>query len=338
MKKATNVIIIIFLVLSVNVLFAQTNDFYDDAETVKLPQPAIEITGEVENPGKADLSSLPLRSVIVKETVIKDESNKFTGAYRYDGYSLYDILNLTVLKKKNAAEFPPIIDLYVEIENAKGEKVVFSWGEIYYPIHRNEIIIATQVSRIVPSKTKELWPQPAESKIVAAADLLTERNISSPTKITVKSYSGSFVINKGMKPLYAPAFSILKADTKLTEMNMLPENQVLYNYPAIFYGRGTGIHSIVPFSGVLLKDLLAGYFGITVNDLSRGLFIITGKDGYHAAFTFSEIMNRNDQAEFLVIPTKKDEDGGAFKVFPAADFFSDRAIKSVESIKYDLVR
>lgn len=54
-------------------------------------------------------------------------------------------------------------------------------------------------------------------------------------------------------------------------------------------------------------------------------------------FRFSEIMNSNDQAEFLAIPTEKDEDGGAFKIFPVADFFSDRAIKSIESIKYEMI-
>ena len=337
MKKAIQVIFIISFLLPVKFIFAQTNDFYDDAETVKIPQTKIEITGEVANPGQVDFSSLTLRSVVVKETRLQDNEDKFIGAYRYDGYSLYDILNTIVLKKKNAAEFPPIIDLYVEIENAIGEKSVFSWGEIYYPIHRNEIIIATQVARIIPSKTKELWPLPTESKLVVAGDLLTERNISNPTKITVKSYAGSFAINKGMKPLYSPAFTLFKGDSKLVEINKQPETLVNYNFPAIFYGRGTGIHSITPFTGVLLKDILAGYFSTNVNDLRKGLFIITGKDGYHAAFSFSEIMNRNDQAEFLVIPTGKEEDGGAFKIFPAADFFSDRAIKSVESIKYDML-
>ena len=337
MKKATNVIIIIFLVFSVKVLFAQTNDFYDDAETLKLPQQAIEIAGEIANSGKVDFSSLPLRSIIVKETLLQGTEDKFIGAYRYDGYSLYDILNLVVLKKKNAAEFPPIIDLYVEIENEKGEKTVFSWGEIYYPIHRNEIIIATQVARIVPSKTKELWPLPTESKIVVASDLITERNISSPVKISVKSYTGNFVINKGMKPLYASAITLQNGDSKLAEMDKMPNEVTKYSFPAIFYGRGTGIHSITPFNGICLKDILTLYFSLSPKNIRNGLFIITGKDGYHAAFTLSEIMNRNDQAEFLLIPTKKDEDGGAFKIFPAADFFSDRAIKSVESIRYNVV-
>jgi hypothetical protein len=137
-----------------------------------------------------------------------------------------------------------------------------------------------------------------------------------------------------MKPLYSPTFAVLKGKIKLTEMEVLPDNLVKYDFPAIFYGRGTGIHSVTPFNGVLLKQILSQYFNVNVNDLCKGLFIIAGKDGYHAVFTYSEILNRNDQAEFLVIPTEKDEDGGAFKIFPAADFFSDRAIKSVEKIDY----
>jgi hypothetical protein len=48
--------------------------------------------------------------------------------------------------------------------------------------------------------------------------------------------------------------------------------------------------------------------------------------------SFSELFNRNDQQEFLLIRTKPDEDGGLFRIFSAADFFSDRAIKSVSEI------
>ena len=71
---------------------------------------------------------------------------------------LFDILNEEYIKKANSEEFNPIIDLYIEVESKTGEKVVFSWGEIYYPNNLHKIIIAGSVSRIVPSKTKELWP------------------------------------------------------------------------------------------------------------------------------------------------------------------------------------
>jgi len=319
--------------LSVNCLLAQTNDFYDDAETQSLKFTNIEVLGEIANPGLIKVQSLPLRSVIVKETLLNDGKDKFVGAYRYDGYSLYDILNQVVLKKKNEAEFPPIIDLYVEVENVKGEKAVFSWGEIYYPIHRHEIILATKVARIVPSKTKDLWPLPVDSRLVVASDLLTHRNISNPTKITIKSYTGKYTIVKGMSPMYSKSFTISDQSKTLAEISQLPANLDQHTYPAVFYGRGRGIHGTTPFSGSMLKEVLTPYIKITENALRNGMIIIAGKDGYHAVFTISEVMNRNDQAEFLVIPAEKEPDGGAFMVYPAADFFSDRAIKAIESIR-----
>ena len=313
--------------------FAQTNDFYDDAETVKFSIPSVTIEGEIGNPGKVDFSSLPLRSVVVKETLLQDGKDHFVGAYRYDGYSLYDILNLVVLKKKDEALFPPIIDLYVEIENDRNEKVVLSWGEIYYPIHRHEILIATQVARIVPSKTKDLWTLPTESRLVVASDLLTHRNISNPTKITIRSYGGNFTFTKGINPMVAESFTLVGQDEKKHEFTKLPGQLTKLTYPSVFYGRGSGIHGTTPFEGVLLKEILKDYLGMTAENLQKGLFIIAGKDGYHATFTYSEIMNRNEQDEFLLVPMAAGEDGGNFKIFPSADFFSDRAIKSVESIQ-----
>jgi len=332
MKTITRILIAL-LILSSSVLKAQTNDFYDDAETVKFKLPIIEILGEITNPGKCNLIALPLRSVIVKETLLENNKDKFIGAYRYDGYSLYDMLNLSILKKKNEADFPPIIDLYVEIENDKGEKVVLSWGEIYYPVHRHEILIATQVARIVPSKTKELWPIPLDSKLIVASDLLTHRNISNPTKITVKSYSGKYEITKGMSPMYCKDFTLSDGGKKMESIGTLPTELKKLTYPTVFYGRGKGIHRTTPFTWILLKELLAKYLKTNDQNIKTGLFVIAGKDGYHAAFSFSEVMNRNDQNDFLVVSLEKDEDGGVFQIFPSSDFFSDRAIKSVESIK-----
>jgi len=128
-----------------------TNNFYDNTETFPLPVKYLIIEGEIANPGKVDFSELLAHSVIVKETLLDSASgDSFVGAYRYDGYSLFDILDKRILKKANSAEFNPIIDLYVEIENAGGQKVVFSWGE---------------------------------SKIVAACDFFSDRAIKSVSEI-----------------------------------------------------------------------------------------------------------------------------------------------------------
>jgi hypothetical protein len=103
-----------------------TNNFYENAETYPLPVKELTVEGEIANHGKVDFSTLQKRSVIVKETLLDSAGkDKFIGAYRYDGYSIFDILEKRILKKANAEEFNRIIDIYVEIENEKGERVIF---------------------------------------------------------------------------------------------------------------------------------------------------------------------------------------------------------------------
>jgi beta-aspartyl-peptidase (threonine type) len=62
------------------------------------------------------------------------------------------------------------------------------------------------------------------------------------------------------------------------------------------------------------------------------MVVIAGLDGYRAAFTLSEIVNRNDQQEVLIIDKDNYEGAGRFSIFPACDYFSDRAIKAVMEI------
>jgi hypothetical protein len=63
-----------------------------------------------------------------------------------------------------------------------------------------------------------------------------------------------------------------------------------------------------------------------------------GKDGYRCAVSYSELFNRNDLQEFLLVRTEPGEDGGLFRIFAASDFFSDRAIKSVSEINLDIIK
>ena len=193
-------------------------------------------------------------------------------------------------------------------------------------------MIAGSVSRIVPSKTKELWPLPAESKIVAASDLVTERNISSPVIITVKSYHHSFPVQKGMSLMFSPSMTIFNASKKIGQIETLPADFSKTTFNTIFYGRGKGIHSTTPFKGVLLNDFLLKYYPVSKLNLKSGLICIAGLDGYRCVISYSELFNRNDQQEFMLIKTKDKEDGGLYRIFAASDFFSDRAIKSVSEI------
>lgn len=311
-----------------------TNYFYDNAETFELKKPEIKVGGEIVNAGNVDFSELELHSVIVKETLLSKNGNKFQGAFRYDGYSLLDILSQRILDKKNKDHFNPIIDLYIEIENNEGEKVVVSWGEVFYPNNLHNIIIATKVMRIVPSKTNELWELPTESRLIIQSDLLTERNISMPANITVKSLNKKYKVEKGKDPMFSATINLINKEDSLLTLTENPEKYQQHTLHTIFYGRGRGIHSTQPFTGIYLKDLLADYFEMNKKNIREGIFCIAADDGYRAAYTFSELMNRNDQSEVLLICNKELTNNGIFRIFPACDFFSDRAVKAVNEIAF----
>ncbi len=314
----------------------QTNNFYDNEPVLRLPMVQLVVDGEIANPDTVDFGKLPIHSVIVKEALLNaDGTNKFIGAYRYDGYSLFDILNTVKIQKKNADVFPPIIDLYIEVSNDAGEKVVFSWGELYYPNNLHKIIIANAVMRIVPSKTKELWPLPEASKLVVGNDLLTERNISNPTRITVRSLDASFKIDREIKPLFSDKVKVLDVAGNETSLN-IPKSLSPVTFNTIFYGRGRGIHSTTPFTGYYLKDILHLAYPLSKHNIQKGLFTVVALDGYRMSVTYSELFNRNDQQEFLLIDESKNMEGGRYKVFPACDFFSDRAIKALNEIRFEV--
>jgi hypothetical protein len=332
MKKLTLLFSALVILLSLPAS-GQTNDFYDDAPTTRLKgSTKILVTGEVENDMTIDITRLPMHSITIKETTLTDGKVGFTGAYRYDGCSVYDILDSVVLKKKNEAEFPPIIDLYVEITNDRGETVTFSWGEIYYPVNRHRLMIATSVARIVPSKAKDLWPLPEETRIVAGNDLVTARNISNPVKITVKSLDSKYTVNRNITPLFSDTMKICVNGKQRSLLTRLPETVGNERYQTVFYGRGMGIHGTTPFAGGKLADLLHDYYKVSPEALRNGMVVIAGIDGYRAAFTLSEIVNRNDQQEVLIIDRDNYEGAGRFSLFPAGDFFSDRAIKAIMEI------
>ncbi|MFA6999079.1 MAG: hypothetical protein WC198_07965, partial [Victivallaceae bacterium] len=280
-------------------------------------------------------STLSKRSIIVKEALPSNTGNYFVGAYRYDGYSLFDIINEHYPKKANQEAFPPIIDLYVVVSNDVGDSAVFSWGEIYYPTHLHDIMLATDVMRIVPSKTHDLWPLPEKAKMVAGVDLLTARNIESPSKITVRSATREFEVEKGMSPMYSQQFEVYVDGAKTKTITSLPSDVDLVNFEAIFYGRGRGIHSTTPFTGAPLKKVLADQWPLNAKNIRQAYLIVAARDGFRGVYTFSEVFNRNDQSEVLLIHAPKQTDGGAFRLFPAGDFFSDRAIKSITSVWFE---
>jgi hypothetical protein len=309
------------------------NDFYDNEPFVDLTLEAIEVRGEIAGPGPVDLASLPLRQVLVREAPTREGGQpEFAGAYVYQGPSLFDILRERILKKKNEAEFAPIVDLMVVVENAAGEAAVFSWGEIFYPRVLHRIIVARRAAPIVPTKTGDRWPMPERARVVAADDLVADRTIDGPVRITVLSAPVSFPTEQGLSPLRSDSFRILAGDAVKATVRDMPAGLAVRTMPSVFYGRGRGFHGINVFEGVLLREVLTAVLPSGPEGLRRGYLVAAGADGYRAVITVSELANRNDNGEFLLCD-RGGGDGGRFTIYPGPDFFSDRAVKALTEIR-----
>lgn len=70
------------------------------------------------------------------------------------------------------------------------------------------------------------------------------------------------------------------------------------------------------------------------DNLRTGLIIVSAPDGYRAVFTYCEIFNRNDQAEVLIVPMSDVKDQGAYLLYQAAGFFSDRSIGCLNEVRF----
>jgi hypothetical protein len=138
--------------------------------------------------------------------------------------------------------------------------------------------------------------------------------------------------------MYSTQIELFNSSKPVRQIKTITQNLNKVTFNTIFYGRGKGIHSTTPFNGVLLKDLLLKDYPVKRDNLRSGILCIAGKDGYRSVLTYSELFNRNDQQEFMLIKTGDQEDGGLFRIFAAADFFSDRAVKSVSEIHFDIIK
>ena len=308
----------------------QLNSFYERGPAAKYAIKTIVVEGEVENPGPVDLAALPLRSVAVKETAFRDGKAEFKGAYFFTGYALYDILNSRQVKKVNA-DFSPEVDLYVVVENDKGEKAVFSWGEIYYARDPFGALIAGAARSVTAPKRNKDWPLPEVSRLAVAGDLYNSRFISEPTKITVRSAPGDYP-GKKHQAVYAPEFKVLHGG-KATAVKKPASLAAKRGYVYAGYGHGTGFKGLKSVEGWLFKDVLAKTTGTAPQDCAAVLVVVSAGDAYRAAYSLCEILNRGDNSDFLVSDRGEDEKDGKYSLLAAPDFFVDRNVRSMAKVE-----
>jgi hypothetical protein len=325
---------ILFVILSIAAVNGQdpgqsTNSFFDDSQVKTYSPKSILVQGEVQAPVTVDLGALPLRSVAIKELGLENGKQVFKGAYFVSGYSLYDILSNAKIKKVPENTFKPPVDLYIVVENDKGEKTVFSWGEIYY---RNsfDLLVTKSIQAINPAHSNAKWALPEEPRLISGGDLLNVRFISNPSKITVKSFFESASAEKP-KDIYSAEIRFLtnSGSASIRDLDPFVEKR---KYESILYGHGMGFKEVFDKAGFLFKDVLAAQAKPTADNLRNSIVVVSAKDGYHVVFSASEILNRNDNHDYLLNDLKDSATGGRYTLVVTPDYFADRDVRSVEKV------
>jgi len=313
------------------------NSLYHKTDEKSLKVSELYIGGEIENEGKTDLTKFYKHEIIIKESVLTSENNvEFIGAFRYKGYSLFDLLNPHLLKKKNVEIFRPPIDLYVVIENDKGESVVFSWSEIFQTNLIHQIILATEVAPIKSYKKDTEYKTGEQWKVISASDLYSNRTLENPVRIMVKSFDQKeYVINRDIQPLYSHEIRVNINQDSSFVIPAVTETSQLSSYNTSFFGMGMGYHDNKSFEGLALKSFLENSgFEYEQNWIRNGLVCVASVDGYRAIFSFSELFNRYDQVGPILSVSDKDEKSGFYRFFLPSDFYADRAVKAVKELYF----
>ena len=308
------------------------NSMYHQSDETAMQPNTLEVLGEVEESGVVDLTQFYKREVVLRGAKLLDNGEcEFAGAYRYIGYSHLDLLHTFNHQKKNKEEFPPAIDLYVVVENDKGEAVSLSWGEIFYTLNPHQILISTVSAPVKPYKVEVEYPVEKQWKLVIASDLYSNRQLVNPVKITVKSFDKKdYVIDREIDPLFAPEMVISFADTLTIPVNDLLAADRNLEYKTIFYGMGMGHHPNPGFKGISLEKVMDRYVeDYPTSWLRNGLVCFAGMDGYRTVYSFSELFYRADFSATMLQITEEMEDGGRYRIFSPGDFYADRSVKSL---------
>lgn len=295
------------------------------------------VEGEIENSGEIDFTRLYKREVIAKESFINEQNKpEFKGVFRYKGYSLFDILNQVKVSKKNAADFRPFIDLYIVIENAQGDRAVFSWSEIYHTNIPHQIIIATDFAPIKPHRKEVTYKASEYWKIVAGNDLFSNRNIENPVKISVRSFDKkSYAINRDLDPLFSPEINVMIENSRKFVIPAITDRTKITKDCTSFFGMGMGFHGNKCFEGFPLNSLINSEGWADENSwYQQGMVCVASLDGYRAMFSFSELFNRNDQIRAILAIPEASDPSGYYRIFLPTDFYADRSVKAVREIYF----
>jgi precorrin-4 methylase len=304
---------------------------------------ALSIGGLVRQPlnlSTEDLANLSQSEIRFAEV---SRGGRFSGHFVYRGVSLRALLQLATIQKE-VAGFSKSIDLAIVLSNKEGQKVVLSWGEVFY---RNaaDVIIATSAVPVTPHAAGRCGQchgaevfQPALDqlgrkigfpRLVTSGDFFADRCLENVTHIEIVEPGKAQEKKEERK---AGQFTIVNSKGQSTSFKSLA------GYPRVSVtmkeiGSGKGYHGIKHYEGVSLRDLLKKTEG---DEKIDRVAVVTSTDGYRSLVSFGELFLSSlgerviitDHAQGKTLPKDK-----KFSLVVPDDALSDREVKTVSKIE-----
>ncbi len=299
------------------------------------------ITGEVAQTVSLSLKDLDRFecSEIRLNEVSRD--GRYHGAFYYHGPTLRSLLDFAGIKKKNS-DFNKDLDLAIVVKDKKGQKVVLSWGEVFYR-NPSDIIVAFEACPVIPHHKKDKipkayypWLEQLERevgfpKLVLARDFYSDRSLEEISHIEIVDLHPTAPQQK-QEILFSPQFTITGYGVKTKSFDTLPpidRTEIIFKE----VGDGQGYHGLKLFEGVSLAQLLEE--AEIQRDLDSAI-IVSAPDGYRTLLSYGELFLSPTGKDVIIgdmMARKKIKERGRFFLIIPDDLSADRHVKSVQKIE-----
>lgn len=309
-----------------------------------LDQVLLTITGTVNHPMQLTMADLQrLQSVEVQQNEVSSDG-VFHGVFIQRAVPLRTLLAMANIEQKGST-FKKLVDATIVLSDAKGKKVVLSWGEIFYH-NPAEVVLSYQSTPVLPTKhncTKCHEPEDyqfamqqlnrtvALPKLVVTSDFFTDRYLEGVVNIDVVDVRPAIPVNRDAE-LYSSRIDLKGAVGKplsITRLKHYPRSQISKKV----VGVGRGYHGLHTFSGTPLANILKeGGAELSMDQV----VILSAPDGYRATFSMGELMLSTMSDQILIADYRDGEafeQGGKFRVIVGPDNTDDRDVQAVTDIE-----
>lgn len=314
------------------------------APTAVAQQPLFTISGAVNHPLQLNLNDLQqMQSTTVKYNEV-DSAGNFHGVFTYQAVPLQSLLNLAVIEQKNST-FKKPVDATIVISDAKGGKVVVSWGEIYYS-NPAEVTIAYRSTAVLPTKSNcarchtsdefqptmdQLHRHVAMPKLLIDGDFYSDRFLEGIVNIEVVDVRPNIPVDHSAK-LTSNQIELYGTSTQQNTITSLA------SYPSAkltrkVVGVGRGYHGLHNFSGTPLAAVLTA---AGVKPRMDQVVLLSAPDGYRSTFSMGELFISSEANEILLADSQNGgslHQGGNIRLIVGPDNTDDRDVQAITSIE-----